>query len=213
MAMPILAFMTLTAGVAGNVFLLQSAGSADDTASTPQASWNLAAIGGGEFGDTGSIGAGGFELAALAPPDAQDHASPAEVTRAIQRELQIRGYETGESDGALGLMTRAAIMAFEHDNGLPATGRPSQDLLKSILLGVNGKTADKGQKPTREAQDVIRSVQRSLTSLGYAPGETSGMMTSQTEKAIRAFEADQALPESGRVSGPLVARLGRLAGA
>jgi localization factor PodJL len=56
-------------------------------------------------------------------------------------------------------------------------------------------------------------VQRFLAKLGYKPGTATGKMTAETAHAIRAFEADQALPESGRVSGPLIARLGRLAGA
>jgi peptidoglycan hydrolase-like protein with peptidoglycan-binding domain len=58
---------------------------------------------------------------------------------------------------------------------------------------------------------VIRSVQRSLAKLGYKAGAANGKLTPETARAIRAFEADQALPETGRISGPLLARLGRLA--
>ena len=46
------------------------------------------------------------------------------MTRAVQRELQIRGYETGARDGVAGVMTRGAIMAYEHDHGLAADGAP-----------------------------------------------------------------------------------------
>jgi peptidoglycan hydrolase-like protein with peptidoglycan-binding domain len=137
----------------------------------------------------------------------------AEVAKAVQRELQIRGYETGARDGVVGSMTRGAIMAFEHDNGLPLTGQASDTLLKAIILGEAGKPGGKASKPqTADARDMIRSVQRSLAKLGYKPGNASGSMTPETVRAIRAFEMDQALPVSGRVSGPLISRLERLAG-
>lgn len=215
---PLLAFLVLSAGVGANVFLLQSGGRIGR--GIDPAAWNIAAIEAAEFGDTGSIGSSadprhpvnGLDLAALDP--APKSGDETEVTRAIQRELQIRGYATGAQDGVVGTMTRAAIMAFEHDHGMPLTARPSDDLLKAIVLGSDGKpTRGVAKAETGEAQDVIRNVQRSLAKLGYKPGTATGKMTAETARAIRAFEADQALPESGRVSGPLIARLGRLAGA
>jgi peptidoglycan hydrolase-like protein with peptidoglycan-binding domain len=65
---------------------------------------------------------------------------------------------------------------------------------------------------TAEAESAIRSVQTSLARLGYKPGRVNGRLTPDTARAIREFEVDQSLPESGRISGPLVARLDRLAG-
>jgi len=218
---PLLAFLLLSGGVAANVFFLQSAGTRfaareDDDAT----SWNIAAIEAAEFGDTGSIGRpgaptapiGGLDIAALAKADGiAGISNDGNVARAIQRELQIRGYETGARDGVVGSMTRAAILAYEYDHGLGLTAKPSDALLKAIVLGEGGKPgAGAGRPSTAEAQAVIRSVQRSLAKLGYKPGSSSGKLTPATTAAIRAFEADQALPESGRISGPLIARLGRL---
>ncbi len=217
----LLAFLTLTGGVAANVFFMQ-ANERRAHSGQPSASeaWNIAAIEAAEFGDTGSIGhprpanpqGSSLDLAALAASSAPAKAtSQQEVTRAVQRELQIRGYETGARDGLAGVMTRGAIMAYEHDHGLALTARPSQALLKAIILGEAGK--GKGVKTeTAEAQDVIRSVQRSLAKLGYKAGPANGRLTPETTRAIRAFEDDQALPETGRVSGPLISRLARLSG-
>jgi hypothetical protein len=56
--------------------------------------------------------------------------------KAIQRELKDRGYGPLEADGAAGPATRAAIASFEEANQLPATGRPTEELLKHLLLGV-----------------------------------------------------------------------------
>lgn len=144
-------------------------------------------------------------------------ATPAQdVTRAIQRELKERGYETGVADGQPGLMTRAAIMAYEHDRNLNLTGEPTPQLLKQILLNTNPVAAASrspaNQEQSVHATQVIRTVQQSLVTLGYLPGKVDGRMGDDTVRAIREFELDQGLHETGRVSGQLVARLSRLAG-
>jgi peptidoglycan hydrolase-like protein with peptidoglycan-binding domain len=222
MTVQLIAFLVLSGGVAANVFFLQTGGRGAPSARVSDASaWNIAAIEAAEFGDTGSIERGArnttqapaLNLAAV--PSAGDAAkgSATEVTRAVQRELQIRGYETGGSDGISGIMTRGAIMAYEYDHNLPLSGQPSDRLLKAIILGEGGKAKGKGgEVKTAEAQDVVRSVQRSLAKLGYKPGAPNGRLTPDTLRAIRAFEGDQALPETGRISGPLIARLLRLSG-
>jgi peptidoglycan hydrolase-like protein with peptidoglycan-binding domain len=105
-------------------------------------------------------------------------------------------------------------MGFEYDHALPMTGKPSQRLLKAIILGDGARGArtvgSSGQ--SNEAADVIRSVQASLAKAGYKPGRVTGKLSPETMRAIRAFEADQALPETGRISGPLVSRLARVSG-
>lgn len=137
----------------------------------------------------------------------------AEVVRAVQRELQARGYETGAADGMPGLVTRAAIMAFEADHAMALTGVASEPLLQTILLGAPaGQRNAKAPPPGPEAEQVIRTVQQSLTSLGYQPGAVDGRLGAATLQTIREFEKDQDMPETGRISGHLVARLARLAG-
>ncbi len=144
-------------------------------------------------------------------PSSKAAASP-DVVRAIQRELLARGYETGTADGMPGLVTRAAIMAYQADHGLTLTGTPSDSLLQNVLLGASNGTPKKPGEPSPEAEQVIRTVQQSLASLGYSPGSVDGHLGEQTVRTIREFEIDQGLPQSGRISGQLVARLARLAG-
>jgi peptidoglycan hydrolase-like protein with peptidoglycan-binding domain len=156
--------------------------------------------------------------AATPPLAAQKLIAPAvervEITnpdtiRAIERELRQRGYGPLVSDGSLRPATRAAIMAFEFDNGLPLTGQANEILLGRILFGA-GAAADPvtaGKVRTGEAQDMVRLVQQSLTSLGYQPGRTDGQLHEATQRAIREFEMDKGLVPKGRVSADLVARL------
>jgi hypothetical protein len=220
------AFALLSGGVAANLFFLQpptrapgyaARGSYDES--------RLAQVQPAAFGDPGLITGSNrtnwrgepvaSQGAAPARPTATKIAIPkeqSEVTRAVQRELRLRGYEPGASDGEPTLMTRAAIMGFEHDHGMRLTGNPSQALLKAILMG-GGRAKPVGSRgQSAEAEAVIRSVQGSLANLGYKPGAVSGRLTPDTARAIREFEVDQALPESGRVSGPLIARLAGLGG-
>jgi peptidoglycan hydrolase-like protein with peptidoglycan-binding domain len=137
-----------------------------------------------------------------------------DTTRAIQRELQQRGYLSGAHDGVPGLVTRAAIMAYEHDNGLPITAEPSESLLKRIILGSGATPAPapgaKGKPGQPEV--VIRTVQQSLSAIGYSTGRIDGRLGEETLRAIRDFENDNSLPETGRISAPLVAKLAKLAG-
>ena len=145
---------------------------------------------------------------ALGPStSATDNDIDVDVVRAVQRELAHRGYESGPADGLVHAITRAAVMAYEHDHGLPLTGQPSEHLLKTILFGVPADAAKgDGREPQPAAQEVIRSVQDSLASLGY-PIKIDGRMGEETARSIRAFEAQHGLTPSGRVSGALLLKL------
>jgi peptidoglycan hydrolase-like protein with peptidoglycan-binding domain len=133
-----------------------------------------------------------------------------ETTRAIQVALAAKGYETGGTDGIAGPVTQAAILAYEVDTGLPLTAEPSDDLLAKIKEGRRGASAAAGSAPGVKAEALIRSVQTQLAKLGYKVGRADGRLGEATIAAIRAFEKQQAMPDTGRISGDLVTRLTRL---
>lgn len=135
-----------------------------------------------------------------------------ETVRAIQRELTALGYAPGTADGVPGLMTRAAVMAFEFDSGLEISGRANPDLLKAILLGVPKRGSGKPPVLTSSGddvviKDVVGRIEHILVQLGYLRGPADGIFDNATSKAILLFESDQGLAKTGRVSGRLVARL------
>lgn len=134
------------------------------------------------------------------------------TTRAIERELHEKGYVTGPVDGVADPVSRAAILAYEYDHGLPLTAEPSERLLQALLLGDWRPPSARGKEElSREARELVLSVQRSLQKLGYAITSADGIPGPETAEAIRQFEARHGLPRSGRVSGALAARLGGLA--
>ena len=149
-------------------------------------------------------------------PSSDTRVSPADIVRGVQRELNARGYEAGSADGVQGLVTRAAILAYEQDYGLETlTASASQELLSRIVLGSSATSSTNRQalaKTTPDADAVVRSVKQYLAALGYQPGKIDGALTPQVARAIREFEMDQKLPESSRISGPLVSRLMRQQG-
>lgn len=149
----------------------------------------------------------GRAAAVQAPPEADP-----DVVRAIQRELAQRGYQPGPGDGLVHPVTRAAVMAYEHDHGLPLTGEPTDELLKSILFGLPpAKGSPSPSDPRPQAQEIIRSVQQSLAALGYRVSKIDGRLGDETAQAIRAFESKSGLTRSGRVSGGLLQELDKAA--
>ncbi len=132
----------------------------------------------------------------------------AQTASEVQRELKALGYAPGSSNGTVDLKTQAAVMAFEYDNGLPMTAKADASQLQRLLLGLGQSVAgkhDNARVPTTDdAGHVMRTVQQSLASLNYDPGPIDGKYGSETSRAIRNFELDNNLPETGRVSGRLI---------
>jgi peptidoglycan hydrolase-like protein with peptidoglycan-binding domain len=158
----------------------------------------------------GPVAAAQPKFAAASQQPAETNVSKAEIIRGVQRELNTRGYGTGQPDGVAGLLTRASIMAYEYDYGLALTAEPTQEFLSRIVLGTSGPAAHlKGQPQvkTAEAEAVVKAVRQFLSGLGYIAGKADGKLTEDMIRAIRDFELDQKLPETGRISGQLVSRL------
>lgn len=175
----------------------------------------------------GETKAGAHRVGSFAPSSGQlglaalPGADPAEArratVRAVQAELGRRGYEPGIADGATGLVTRAAVLAYEYDQGLPLTADPSPEVLAHLRHGTSAPGAAIGLEtgavpPTGHAEAVIRSAQQSLGQLGYLAVGADGIATDETVRAIREFEMDSGLVPTGRISGPLIARLARALG-
>lgn len=156
------------------------------------------------------------EEPAVAPPIAAtgEPGGPGTLRMAVARELAARNYMASQEGSVGDLLLNASIIAFEWDNQLPLTGEPSEKLLQQIILGARaGGTAETPMTatPSATAEQVIRTVQRSLAALGYPALKADGRLGTATSQAIRSFEKRQGLPQTGRISGTLVTHLVELA--
>ena len=59
-------------------------------------------------------------------------ATPDATVQAVQQRLNELGYDVGSADGLMGRGTRSAIIAFQQDRGLAATGVADQALLLQL---------------------------------------------------------------------------------
>ena len=130
----------------------------------------------------------------------------------IQKTLSKKGYQPGAIDGIAGATTKAAIMAYEFDNGLSLTGFADQGLL-DVLLGKKPRR-DKvlSKNRTNQGLELVAALQRELKKLGYDTGSADGIFGPMTRKRIKAFEKDQKLKVTGRISGRLIERINKLRG-
>ena len=152
------------------------------------------------------------------------------TVEAVQKELLASGFYKGPVDGVFGKRTRKAISDYETTNGLPDTGRATPQLIEHIkftrevaqasrFTGSTGDaapeqpepSADPIEPPASEAsgEDVLK-VQKSLSELGYAPGPIDGVLSATTRRAIREFERDRGLAETGAVNGAVVMELAKM---
>ncbi len=148
-------------------------------------------------------------------PDAPDAEGDPDTIKAVQRELTLHGYGQLAPDGVPGLVTRAAIMAFEHDHRMALTGEATERVLSRLLLGPVGSAnmapdPAAGRVRSSQAELVMRTVQQSLAALGYQVGRIDGKPGDDIARAIREFELDEGLKPTGRVSAEVFSRLGRV---
>jgi peptidoglycan hydrolase-like protein with peptidoglycan-binding domain len=141
------------------------------------------------------------------PPNRQQ-----DLVRQVQSELAALGYAPGPADGDAGMLTRAAILAFEHDRGLPAMAEATDGLLLALRMPPGNRRTVTGanwRSPSRAAAGMVRTVQQNLIAAGYLTGAASGHFDARTATAIRAFETANELSPTGRISAPLVTKLQR----
>ncbi len=160
-----------------------------------------------------SPSAGQLDRAAM-PVSTEAEMRMPEIVKGIQQKLVQRGYEPGTPDGVTGVVTRAAIMAYEHDHGLAVTGEPSEVLLQHMqgpgaAKQVNSQAAKSRPQRSGNAEQITRTVQQSLAQLGYFAGKIDGRAGDDTVRSIREYEMDAGLTPSGRVSAPLLIKLAR----
>lgn len=116
--------------------------------------------------------------------------------RNIQQELVARGYLTGVADGAAGPKTRAAILDYQRDAALEQTGKASKDLLDHLKFALPRISAPHSPSPY-PPPELVRKIQVELARRGYYAGTVDGKAGPATRAAVRAFQRDAGVPQTG----------------
>jgi len=76
-------------------------------------------------------------------------------------------------------------------------------------LGLSQKETRPSNAPQVNVSDLesVRQIQRALADLGYLPGDATGMMSSDTQEAIRQFQWWNNLPVTGTLDEATVAEI------
>lgn len=169
----------------------------------------------------------------------QQHAAPApqrteapkrsELVEQVQTALAERDLYDGVVDGLMGGATASAIRAFEQSQGLAASGEASEKLLAALLTAPLRKSeptpsarapaatpkpaAPAATGSTAQPDAKLTAVQRALAKIGYGPVTIDGKMGTETRNAIKSFERDRGMAETGEPSPQVLRALQAMTGA
>lgn len=130
----------------------------------------------------------------------------------VQEGLRAAGYYQGAVDGVIGSRTRAAIIAFQKEHQLEATGEVTPDLMAMLSQSQPAAAASPGVSPDITAaidaeSDRLKAVQTALNQIGYGPVSVSGKLGTDTTEAIQRFQLDNGLSITGEADESLVAKM------
>ena len=118
--------------------------------------------------------------------------SKGDAVKLAQTRLKARGYDPGAVDGLFGTRTHNAVKRYQSDRGLTVDGVVGP----RTWARLDPPTVKKGSKGA-----AVRLLQELLADHGYDPGPIDADFGSQTEKALKEFQADWGLTADG-IAGP-----------
>src|SRR5262249_5159116 len=126
-----------------------------------------------------------------------------------QMSLKNGGFDPGPLDGIMGPLTMTAVRNFQSHNNLQVTGRLNTETKDALLRGSSASNQQQStsgtsqlgtmSEPAATSVSDVKQIQQSLADLGYNPGDANGMMTAQTQEAVRQFQWLNNLPVTGIV--------------
>jgi lipid-binding SYLF domain-containing protein/peptidoglycan hydrolase-like protein with peptidoglycan-binding domain len=144
--------------------------------------------------------------------------------RDAQMALMNEGFDPGPVDGVMGPMTMTALRNYQSHNQLEVTGTLTPETQNALLHGATAGTTRSNDfenqqqpydtqqtqssadaslgvspEPTASSVDDVRQVQVALIDLMYSPGDMNGIMTADTQQAVREFQWLNDLPVTGIV--------------
>lgn len=140
----------------------------------------------------------------------------------LQSSLKYLGYYSGSVDGVYGSGTVKAVKLFEAAYGKPQTGIATEALQKKLYSGdakrYNPPAADDDDDDFEEEDEyktlepgdsgaAVKRLQQRLKSLGYFTGDVGGNYLTQTTAAVKLFQKQAGLSQTGVATAALQKRI------
>ena len=122
----------------------------------------------------------------------------------MQRRLKEYGYFSGSSDGVFGDATQMAVESFQMVNGLPVTGIADGATLMRLMADSPISWPGFLSEMSATAGDSglnVYVLQKKLTAMGYYEGDCTGSYGEMTQQAVRRFQAENGLEQTGIADG------------
>jgi hypothetical protein len=117
--------------------------------------------------------------------------------RQLQTILHALGYTLGHIDGIVGQKTKAALKKFQKDYELDVTGEVDDDTNSALRVAFRDDLEEM----------TVLVAQLILDDLDYSVGGIDGIMGPKTKLALRNFQADNDLDESGKLDDDTIEAL------
>ncbi len=127
------------------------------------------------------------------------------TVRQVQQVLSDRGFRTGV-DGMMGPRTQAALRKFQRARNLDPSGQLNRQTL--VALGIQKADSTASDEQEQYSREIVRSVQRTLNNRGFQAGPANGVMSQQTQAALKDFQKSENLQETGKLNPGTLAALG-----
>ncbi|MGH8000258.1 MAG: peptidoglycan-binding domain-containing protein [Brasilonema sp.] len=132
-----------------------------------------------------------------------------EDVRALQEQLRIAGFYTGNATAVFGPITEGAVKRFQEAYNLAPDGVVGPATQAKLPASSIGYGEDSLSKPRTTGDklhlgdrgEAVRVLQEQLIKAGYLEGEPNGYFGPYTADAVRRFQADNYLAVSG-IAGP-----------
>ena len=140
----------------------------------------------------------------------------------LQEVLKSKGYFTYHtSTGYFGSITKDALIRFQRDHNLPATGIADAATIRALQAQAPKAAASSSASGQLNVNQVLRKgsrgaqvklLQNKLKAAGYHSGAVDGIYGSQTEQSVRRFQQAQGLAVDGIAGKQTLTALNRVNG-
>ncbi|MGJ4849804.1 peptidoglycan-binding protein [Bacillota bacterium Meth-B3] len=145
--------------------------------------------------------------------------SKGDLVKEVQGYLIALGYLSGGNDGLFGQATQDALKTYQSDRAMTITGQVTEYVRRRLAADAQAGGGIDAQPPSDPGRvlaqlaskgDQVKDIQSRLIALGFLEGGADGRYGEGTERAVKAFEAAQDMPQTGVVTQRVYDEMRRL---